>query len=178
MAEQTQFKSKAAVLRWLEENGWQISKTQFYDHCRDGMLRARKGVYSLKAVQKYASLHVKKAETGVKENTRLDKMFEEEKELDIQIKRIKKDKEQHGLDVLGKKYIPREEFELAIAGRAVAFMAHLNHMVQQKVPDWIDLVAGDQDHAAELVDAISVTIGERMSDFSADAEIDVILEVE
>lgn len=173
-----QFKSKAAVLRWLGDNGWQISRTQFYAHCAEGLLRARKGVYSLKVVEKYASLHVKKAETGQKENDRLTKQQEIERQLDIDIKEIKKKKEQHGLDVLDKKYIPRDEFELAIAGRAVAFMAHLNHMVQQNVPDWIDLVSGDQDSAAELVEAISVTIGERMSDFSADAEIDVIFDAE
>jgi hypothetical protein len=86
------------------------------------------------------------------------------------------DKDIHDLGVRRQKFIPRDDFELAVVARAVAFMAHLNHAVQANAPDWIDLVNGDQQRAAELVHAVSAVIETRMSDFSADAEFEVILE--
>jgi len=175
----TIFKSKIAVHRWLEENGRQISRSQFYDHCKLGLLRPHKsdGKYRLSAVQKYAKLHTRSLETGQKENDLLDKMQQEKLEVDLDTSKIKRDRERHDLAVKQGKFIPRSEFELAIVARAVAFMAHLNHTIQQQAPDWIDLVEGEQARAPELVDAISKAIEQRMGDFAADAEFDVILEV-
>ncbi len=176
---ETIFKSKIAVHRWLEDNGWQISKSQFYDHCRDGLLRPAKadGKYRLKAVERYASLHVKKAETGQKENEREEKMREQKLEIALQREEVGLERERFELEAKQGKFIPRAEFELAIVARAVAFMAHLNHTIQANVPDWIELSGGDQTRAPELVEAISRAVEQRMGDFAADAEFDVILEV-
>lgn len=174
------FSSKIAVYRWLIENGWKISQSQFYEHCKEGLLRARKsdGKYTLKSVRKYASLHVKKAETGQKVLAREEKIREEKLEISLERERVGLEKERFELATKQKKFVPRDEFELAIVARAVAFMAHLNHTVQQNVPDWIALVDGDQSSAPELVEAIVRAIEQRMGDFAADAEIDVYLEVD
>lgn len=173
----TIFSSKIAVHRWLEDNGWQIARSQFYAHCKDGLLRPGKdGKYHLKAVEKYATLHVKKAETGQKVNTFEEQLRErqlkakaEKEEIDLQLSRMDLEKRQG-------KVIPREEHELAIVSRAVAFMAHLNHTVQSEVQNWIELVDGDQQKAPQLVEAISREIEQRMGDFAIDAEFDVIME--
>lgn len=174
----TNFKSKIAVHRWLEENGWQISKSQFYDHCKDGLLRPAKAdcKYRLKAVKKYAAIHVKKAETGQKENVREEKMREQKLEFALQREEVGLERERFELSAKQGKYIARSEFELAVVARAVAFMAHLNHTIQAGVPDWIDLAGGDQSRAPELVEAISRAVEQRMGDFAADAQFDVILE--
>lgn len=171
-------KTKAAVLRWLEDNGWKISKTQFYAHCSEGRLRPDKnsGSYRLADVQKYAQLFVAKADTGQKVATTVaDK---QEKKLDIELEReeIRRDRERLELQAKQGMFIDRQEHELAIVGRAVAFMAHLGHSVQESVVDWIDLVEGDQKKANELVDAIMEELSLRMSDFTADIEVEVIME--
>ena len=181
MTEQLFFKSKAAVLRYLEEGGWDISKTQFYDHCRDGLLLPlrsgeNKGKYKKSTIKKYADLHVRKLETGLKETSRQERMRDEKLELSLERERIGKERDQFELDKKRGQFIPREEFEAAIVARAVAFMAHLNHTIQTEAPKWIDLVAGDQERAADLVDAVSKSVEQRMGDFAANAEISVIFE--
>lgn len=174
----TAFKSKIAVHRFLEEQGWQISKSQFYDHCKEGRLRPSRtdGKYLLSAVEKYAKLHCRRVDTGEKVNDRLERKQEQKMDLDMRRSEVQLQQAEHDLKVKQGRFVPRSEFELAIVARAVAFMAHLNHTVQQGVVDWIDLVEGDQSRAPELVDAISTAIEQRMGDFAADAEFDVVLE--
>ncbi|KJR97197.1 MAG: hypothetical protein VR65_24930 [Desulfobulbaceae bacterium BRH_c16a] len=175
---ETLFPSKIAVHRWLEDNGWKISRSQFYDHCKAGLLRPAKKEkkYRLKDVEKYASLHVARAETGEKESDREIAMREEKLEIALERERLGLEKDRFDFDAKQSKYIPRSEFELAIVARSVAFMAHLNHSIQASVQDWIHLVKGDQSHASELVEAISREVEQRMGDFAADADFDVILE--
>lgn len=171
------FRTKKSVLEYLLGNGWKISQSQFYDHCKIGLLRpAKGGGYPLKAVVKYAELHVKRADTGEKEAEWETKIREEKLTISLDRERVGLEREQFDLDARRGKYIPRAEFELAIVSRAVAFMAHLNHTVQESVPSWIDLVGGDQGKAPQLVEAISRKIEQRMGDFAAEDEIEVILE--
>ena len=172
------FGSKIKVWEYLVAGGWKISKTQFYQHCKDGLLRPTKktGKYTLKAVEKYAKLHVPRAESGQKANEKLDAMQERKLEVELEREEVRLEKDRHELAARQGKYVRREEFELAIVGRAVAFMAHLNHTIQQEVGNWIDIAGGDQTRAPELVDAISRAVEQRMGDFAVDAEFDVILE--
>ncbi len=175
---ETFFPSKIAVHRWLEDNGWKIGRSQFYAHCKEGLLRPAKKEkkYRLKDVEKYASMHVVRAETGQKESDREIKMREEKLEVALDREKVGLEREQFELDAKKGKFIPRAEFELAIVARSVAFMAHLNHSIQASAQDWIHMVEGNQSHAPELVEAISREIEQRMGDFAADAEFDVILE--
>lgn len=179
MADQdTILKTKADVLRWLTSNGWDIGKTQFYAHCREGLLRPQKngGNYTVKSVKKYADLHVRRVETGVKETTRQEQMRDEKLELSLQRERIAKDRDQFELDRKKGQFIPTEDFEAAIVARAVALMAHLTHTIQTEVPNWIDVVEGKQDCAPDLVEAMTKKVEERIGDFAANAEITVIFE--
>ncbi len=172
------FETKLDVWRFLRADGWNIGRSRFYDHCREGRLRPdpATGKYKLSAIERYAKMHVRLEATGTKVNEKLDQMQEEKLETELAREKVRLEKEIHDLKVRQKKFVPAAEFELAIVARAVAFMAHLNHAVQSSVPDWIDLVAGDQARAAELVQAVSGVIEQRMGDFAADAEFDVFLE--
>ncbi len=173
------FKSKAAIFRYLDEQGeWTVSRSQFYAHCKERLLRPDKeGNFSLQAVEKYAKKNLREAATGRKVTEKLDRLHEEKMEIELDQAKVKLEKDQHDLDTRKGKYVSRADFELAIVSRAVAFMAHLNHAIQANTPDWIELVNGDQQRAAELVHAVSEVVEQRMGDFAADAEFDVILEV-
>lgn len=172
------FKSKIEVYRHLKKQGkYKISRSQFYEHCNDRLLRPdNDGGFTLQAVNSYAKKHLREAATGRHAADKLDKMMEEKLDLELQSARMKVEKEQLDLDAKRGKTINRQDHELAIVSRAVAFMAHLNHAIQANVPDWIELVEGDQNRAAELVHAMSEVVEQRMGDFAADAEFDVILE--
>lgn len=171
------FRNKKAVLDYLKTEGWQISQSQFYAHCKERYLRPDKeGKYTLKAVEKYAKTWLKLAATGEKINTEYDRKMERKLDAEIKAAEVRADREQFELETKRGRFIPRDEFELAIVGRAVAFMAHLNHTVQTNAAEWIEIVGGDQTRAPELVQAISRAIEQRMGDFAADAEFDVIME--
>ncbi|MCB2218072.1 MAG: hypothetical protein KQH59_18575 [Desulfobulbaceae bacterium] len=170
------FDNALRVLEYLREEGWQISRTQLYEHIKDKKLRARKGVFLLGSVERYAKRWLKSADAGQKVNEKMERMADEKAELELQRERIRVAREQYDYDVKQGRYVSREDHELAIVGRAVAFMAHLNHSVQSKAADWIEMVGGDQGRVADLVEAIVEELEQRMGDFAADAEIDVIME--
>ncbi len=175
MAE-TIFKNKISVHRWLIDNDWQISQTQFYDHCRDGLLRARKGVYSIKAVKKYASLHVKKAETGEKENERLSRQQEEDKQLDIDLKKIKKADAQWALDIKEKKYMLSSDHIRHMVAAASVLDAGLKHFFRLKSEEIIDLVEGDQKHSATLVRFCIAQLDMALTEFAKPREFEIEIE--
>ena len=171
------FKNKKEALEYIQESGWQISQSQFYAHCKSGLLRpGADGQYQQRAVDRYAKTWLKQLATGERVNERTDRLQQEKMEVDLSTSKFKMEEAEFNLGIRKNKFIPREDFELAIVGRAVAFMAHLNHTVQSEAADWIDIVGGNQDRAPELVAAISRAIEQRMGDFAADAEFDVILE--
>ncbi len=170
------FAAAIDVHRYLLDMGWKVSRSQFYEHIRERLLQKRKGVYTQSAVDRYAKKHLRRAETGMKVNDRLEKIQDEKLELELRTARVKLEKEEHDLNVKKRKFVSREDHELAIVSRAVAFMAHLNHTVQQSAPDWIDIVGGDQKEAPALVAAVCEELEQRMGDFAADVEFDVILE--
>lgn len=177
MDEPRVFATKKAVFEHLKAEGWQISQSQFYAHCKERYLRPDKeGKYTLKAVEKYAKNWLKLAATGEKANSEYDRKMERKLDAELKSAEIRAEKDLFELETKRGRFIPRDEFELAIVGRAVAFMAHLNHTVQTNAAEWIDIVGGDQARAPELVQAISRDIEQRMGDFAADAEFDVIME--
>lgn len=173
------FASRLDAWRYLQDSGWQIGRSQFYAHCKEGRLRREKsGVYTQAAVDKYARLHCRLAETGEKVNDRLSRMAEEKAETELSREKLRLDREQHELSVRKGEYVPRDEVELMIIGRAVALMAHLKHLVQMRSPEWIELVDGRQDRGAELIGAILTGIEAHLATFARDVEFEVIMEAD
>ncbi len=174
------FSSKLDVWRFLLADGWKISRSQFYGHCSDGLLRPDKatGKYPLAKIEKYAGLHLKRQETGEKVNTELEKLQSRKAKVELEQAEVKLEREKHELGVKQKKFIPRDEFELAVVGRAVALLAHLKHMVHTRAADYVELVGGDQDLAGDLVATMERDIEQRCSAFARDVEFDVILEAD
>lgn len=174
------FHTKLDVWQYLKDEGWAIGRSQFYQHCKDGLLRPDKatGQYLLSSVEKYAKLHLKLKATGSKINDRLEQMQERKLKLELEQAETRLERERHELGVKRKKFIPRDEHELAIVGRAVAMLAHLKHMVQVEAVEYIDLVQGDQKFAPDLVAQLNEDIEQRLAVFASDVEFDVIFEAD
>ncbi|PIE72086.1 MAG: hypothetical protein CSA20_09600 [Deltaproteobacteria bacterium] len=173
------FSNKLEVWEYLvNEAGYKISRTQFYQHCKDGLLRPEKisGSYLLKNVEKYATLHLRRSDSGEIESERERRIREERLEISLEKEKVLLQKEKTDLAKKQGKYIARADFEAAIVSRAVAFMAHLNHTVISVAADCIELVDGDQQKAPQLVDFLNRKIEQRMADFAKNTEIEVIFE--
>lgn len=172
------FPTKIAVFEWLQDKGeYLIGRSQFYQHCKDRLLiPSSGGIYTLDDVISYAQMNLKRSDSGEVETNREKVMRKEKMEVSLQKERVLLEKERFDLARKKGLYIPRDEHEQAVVARAVAFMAHLNHSFQAAAGDLIDAVEGNQQRAPELVSALSRMAEQRMSDFAADAEFDVVLE--
>lgn len=169
----TTFSTKKAAYEYIIDAGWNIGRSQFYEHIK--VIRPDEdGNYKKTDVARYAKINFKRKKTGEK----YDKYRERKEKTELETLEINLEKAKHDLGVKQRKFIPRDDHELAIVARAVALMAHINHTIQSSVADWIDIVEGSQSRSADLVAAISEKIEQRMGDFAADSEFDVILEGE
>jgi hypothetical protein len=172
------FSTRLEAWQYLQDSGWQIGRSQFYQHCKEGrLLRDRSsGKYTQVAVDKYAHLHCRRLETGEKVNNTRSRMADEKAETELEREKVRLERERHDLAVRRSEYVARDEVELMIVGRAVAMLAHLKAMVQMSVPDWIELVEGKQERGRELIDAIHIGIEEHLAVFARDIEFEVIFE--
>ena len=54
------FPHKLAAWEYLRDSGWQIGRSQFYEHCKQGRLPRKDGHYLRDDVDRYAKLHCKR----------------------------------------------------------------------------------------------------------------------
>lgn len=175
--EPTILKNRLEAWRYLQAGGWQIGRSQFYSHCKEGRLpRRTDGQYDRAAVDKYAKLHCRHIETGEKVNDRLARMAEEKAETELAREKVRLDRERHDLAVRRREYVERDQVELMLVARAVALLSHLKALVQMRVPDWIELVEGDQARGRELIAALVEGIEAQVATFARDIEFDIIFE--
>ncbi len=172
------FPTRLDAWQYLQDSGWQIGRSQFYQHCKEGrLLRDRKiGKYLQSAVDKYAQIHCRSAETGEKVNDRLGRMAEDKATTELEREKVRLKKDQHDLACRLGEYVERDQVELMIVGRAIALLAHLKALVQMQSGDWIALVEGNQERVQELIGTLNRAIEEHLATFARDVEFDVILE--
>lgn len=171
------FANRIEAWQYLKDSGWKIGRSQFYEHCKEGRLpREKDGRYARARVDKYAALHCRLMETGEKVNETSARMAEEKAETELEREKVRLERERHELAIKRGDYVPRDEVELMIVGRAVAMLAHLRAMVQMRSSDWIALVDGDQQRARDLIDTVHGDIEEHIAVFAKDIEFEIILE--
>ena len=171
------FPHRVAVWKYLCESGWKISRSQFYEHCSDGKLaRQEDGSYLRSDADKYAGTHCISLATG--QRLGASAMADEKAVVALAREKVRLEREEYDLGVRKGKYIPRDEVELMIIGRAIAMLSHLNAMVQMQAEDWIAMVGGDTTRSRELIDTIQHGIEDHVSVFARDIEFEVLMEKE
>lgn len=167
------FKNRLAAWEYLHLGGWHISRTQFYQHCKAGLVtREKNGKYLRESLDRYASSYCRRVDTGEKAGATT---AEKKAEIDLLRSEVRLQKERRELELIEGKSIPRAEVELMIVGRAVAMLSHLKAMTQMRASDWIHIVDGDQSRAAELIAEIQDGIEEYLATFARDVEFKVML---
>ena len=170
------FATKLDAWQYLQDSGWQIGRSQFYEHCKQGRLPRKDGRYLRADVDRYAQHHCRAADTGEKVNEKLSRIAEEKIETELARDKTRLEKELMELAIKRGEYVPRDEVEQMIVGRAVALLAHLRAMAAMKASDFIALVAGDQRRQRDLIDALNENIEDYVAIFAKDIEFEVIFE--
>ena len=165
------FKNRLAAWEYLHLGGWHISRTQFYQHCKAGLVtREKNGKYLRESLDKYANGYCRRVDTGEKAGATT---AEKKAEIDLLRSEVRLQKERRELELIEGKSIPRAEVELMVVGRAVAFLAHLRAMVQMETSDWLHIGEGNQSRAPEVIAAIQDSIDRHIATFARDVEFTV-----
>ena len=167
MPEIRTFPNRLAVTKWLQDNGWKVSKSTVYNRIGKAKLLSREdGLFYLKDVKKYASVFLKRKDTGKRLQGEQDDLQRrktglEVEKLEVEIARAKhKQKVEEGL------YIPRDQFEIELASRATVLDAGIAHFFQSDAATWINLVGGDQRKLPELISVLIAAKDEFLNQYA------------
>jgi len=176
--DKTEFKNALEISSYLEAEGWKVAKSTVYKHIKKAKLRPDidKKHYSLKAVLRYAKTFLVTRETKQKladEELARKKQKKELEKLDEEIKR-------QGIKRLADegRYIPRESFELELAGRGSVLETGLKGEIQTRTAELIDLIEGNQRKAKDFVSEMFAIIDKGLNQFANNKEWQIIFQDE
>ncbi len=171
----TDTKNKAAVLRHLESDGWEVKKQTFYNHCASGKLaKNRNGLFTRRTVKKYAETWLVRSGSGQTVAEEGEDLLAEKTREEILRIRTTREREEFRLGKERGLYMLRSDIYLELAGRAVVLENNLRHLVQSRVPAYIAAVHGRQDRVPDLVDMMDTDIDKLLNEY-ATSEFQVVI---
>lgn len=168
--------TKAAALQYIQDAGWKIGKTQFYQHCSEGKLVASGGVYSEDAIVDYARANLPRKDTLTKESDEPDGLKAQLDFVRLKREKIKLRQDEVALERELKRLIPVSDYEHGVIGRAVALYEAITHHFLSNAQFIIDAVDGDQEKSPALVQIVTEVLDGAMESFVADPEYSVDIE--
>ncbi len=143
-------KNIPAVIAYLDEQGWKISKSAAYKHKTEGKLRPGKdGEFTIAAVEKYADRWLQRKDGSTADNDELQKERAQAELEKIRAQALHWDTKTK--IELGQ-YVPKEGWERELAARASVFRSDMENFIRSEAAAIIRLVGGDQDKAPDLID--------------------------
>ena len=165
--------SAAAVLAHLQAGGRKVRKSKLYQDVKAGLLaRLPGGGFSRAAVETYAqTLPLTAPPAGEAErNKDLARRRQE-----ATIRKIEEETARIRFrgEVERGRYIPREDVELELAGRAVVLESGIRQAVEMQVLDLIHLVGGDPRKSQEFLERFEAMLDGALNEYAAEAEFEV-----
>jgi hypothetical protein len=170
-----EFKNPLAVAIWLKEAGWAIAKSRVYGHIKEGKLLADLpgGRYSIQAVSKYASLHLKRSRT--RQKLKDEDNHRRKLEADIRKTEAEARRAELKLSVERGKYVLMEDVERMLAGRAVLLDTSLQASILNHAAERVSLVGGDPARVPDLIQMDMTHHADTMNAFASWEEFRAIL---
>lgn len=172
------YKNRLAVLEHLQDLGYKVGKTKIYQDADAGLLRLQPdGSVLQSAVEAYlhhpAARLVRPAQAA--DEAEAEEMGREKISEELKHLRLKNEKLQFDFDKDRGRYLPRDEFELELAGRAAVLDSGLKHRFSSRAAQWIATVAGNQEKRAELVALLHGALDEALTDFATTDTFQVMI---
>lgn len=176
------FRNRLAASKWMRENGYKIGKSKLYQDTASGLLKVEPdGTVTIESVRRYIDHpeagireHLDTVQAGadveVREYHRRVAIAKAEKtELEAAKLRFEMDREQG-------KWIPRDDLEMEMAGRAAVFEHGFRNLVRIRLDDWIHLVGGNVARAGELRIVINEELDRLLNQYSRSDNFLVLFE--
>lgn len=172
------FEAMPEALEYLTGQGWKISASGLRLHQKQGKLAFDvPGGWSRAELDRYAATCLKRKDTGRK----VDQQDAAALELARQRKKyeldcLKVEKAQAELEAEREGHLSRDEVGRMLVARGALFSNLVFAMVQEKAPDWIDLVGGRHDRTHELIGVVFDDFQAALAVFGAGVEMEVELD--
>ena len=146
-------KNIPAMLAWLDDHGWKVSKSTLYAHKKDGRLRPNAdGEFDAAEVEKYARRWLERKDGGPAPVTEID-------ELRIRKERAATEREEYQARLAAVKaaaaegqYVLRDQVEHQLGARAAVFKSDGQNWIQSHAGEMVATVDGDPTKTADLVE--------------------------
>lgn len=168
------FETQKDVLAYLKGQGFKIEKSALSNHVRSRALPKGKAGFSRKAVDRYAEINLKSAETG---QTSVERKVADlqERKIKAEIKRLE---EQGTLAQIEResrqgRLVAVDEVEQGMVGRALVLEAGYDHMVYTRAQEWIELVGGDLTNTDRLITSLLEAKAEWLNQYAAPVDFAV-----
>jgi hypothetical protein len=169
-------KSKADALQFLQDSGWEITKSRFYNHCGDGKLTlSRDGVYTWRALKKYAEAYLVRTDTGETVSETGDRLAEKKQRLEIEQLEIKIERAKFEQEVERGNYLPKADIYRELVARAVVLDSGLTHLIRSKSAELIARCKGDQSLLPEVIEDQLEAKDKLMNSFARLGEFEIEL---
>lgn len=120
------FSNLAAVLKYLEDQGWRITRPSLYRHHKEGkLLPETSGTYKQRAVDKYAKAFLKVIATGKRLRETSDNLQRQKLEEELKNLRLKNERDKFNYEKDRGLYVPKDQMDLELAMHAGILIAGL-----------------------------------------------------
>jgi hypothetical protein len=173
--ETTSFARLLDVVPFLKGAGYKASRSTIYRHFSEGKIRCKNGTFTLRDVRKYAALHLNKTDQKSTGNRTTEAARERRVLADAQKSEAHAALLTMKAKILEGSYIPKADFERALAMRAIVFRNDLTNWVHTETPGIVRLVAGDDKLIPDLVEYMLDKVEEFLDRYAQDREFEVVI---
>lgn len=158
----------AEVLVYLNDSGWDIKQSTLYRHKKESKIQPEAdGTYSQGKVDKYAKTFLKQKSTGKKVNEKNDELQRKKLEIEIENLELERERKKLAHEKEQGKFIPREQMELELAGRAGILEHGLKQWIQSRAAEWIRTADGDPKKVGEVINLMTRDVDEHLNNYAS-----------
>ena len=174
------FFNLAAVLKYLQDQGWKITKPSLYRHHKEGkILPDTDGSFKRSAVIKYAKAFLKLTATGKRQQETTDHLQREKLQEELKNLRLKNERDKFNFEKDQGRYVLKDQLEIELATRAGILIAGLKHWIASNAAAWIDTTGGNTKKTGELINLMNDELDEHINRYAAgNIEYEVIIDAD
>lgn len=163
------------ALKYLQDNGWEVAKTKFYQDIKKGLLSLQddKTVREQDLINYARATLKRKAGVDVGEHLVQDQSEKTREEI-LKI-RVQRQNSQFDLDVKKGKYLPRADFAREMAARGRVFDTYLRHHLRSSAGKWLAMVGGDAKKLDTFIEALDKGLNEALNRFATMDQFQVMI---
>jgi len=173
------FNNLADVLRYLQGQGFKLSKPSLYRHNKEGkILPNTTGKFQQKYVDRYARTFLKVTATGKRHKDITDDLQREKLEQELKNLKLKNEREKFNFEKEQGLYVPRSQMDIEVASFIAVLVSAFKNLITSKTAEWIAMSGGDHKKTGEFITKAISDIDDLTNSIANVSEYEVVFEAE